>query len=223
MRLLFTGLFLLLAAISLSGQRAEKKERFRITDEYQGYKIIWDTLEKANFLQSPSGGMNKLEIPHMNYPGKARFQHGFVYCSTGDMKALTDLSGRQILEPCHFIRFYKDSNLINAFICGAKSWIYLNFQGDTLCFGPTMGKNYVPPLGGKLNPAHVQKWNEEIKWGYLDDQARWVIPPKFEEAGELVDGYAKVKLNGLWGALNAKGEMVVQPKHPEKDFEIPKK
>ncbi|MEI6092295.1 MAG: WG repeat-containing protein [bacterium] len=55
-------------------------------------------------------------------------------------------------------------------------------------------------------------------WGYVDelmwnnyDEWNVVIPARFEEAGEFIDGLARVKEQGLFGYINKKGEYVIQP------------
>lgn len=55
-------------------------------------------------------------------------------------------------------------------------------------------------------------------WGYADDNLwnnfdEWheIIPPRFEEAAEFVDGLAKVKEHGLYGYIDKTGNYVIEP------------
>lgn len=51
--------------------------------------------------------------------------------------------------------------------------------------------------------APVQSSNG--RWGYIDEQQRWVIPPRFEEVREFQGGRAAVRQNGRWGFINKRG------------------
>lgn len=44
------------------------------------------------------------------------------------------------------------------------------------------------------------------KWGYINTNNQFVIPPKFEDAQEFKSDRAAVKLNNKWGFINKKGE-----------------
>lgn len=44
------------------------------------------------------------------------------------------------------------------------------------------------------------------KWGYINEQQKFVIQPKFEDAKEFQGGKAPAKINGKWGFINKRGE-----------------
>ncbi len=44
------------------------------------------------------------------------------------------------------------------------------------------------------------------RWGYVDEQQRWIIHPRFEDAQEFKGGRAAVRQNGKWGFINKRGE-----------------
>lgn len=52
--------------------------------------------------------------------------------------------------------------------------------------------------------APVQSTNG--RWGYVDEQQRWVIQPRFEDAQEFKGGRAAARQNGKWGFINKRGE-----------------
>ena len=52
--------------------------------------------------------------------------------------------------------------------------------------------------------APVQSTNG--RWGYVDEQQRWIIQPRFEDAQEFKGGRAAVRQNGKWGFINKRGE-----------------
>jgi hypothetical protein len=53
----------------------------------------------------------------------------------------------------------------------------------------------------------------EGRWGYLDAAGRGVIPPRFEWAGDFVDGLAPAKDDGgLCGYVDRRGEFAIPPR-----------
>lgn len=46
------------------------------------------------------------------------------------------------------------------------------------------------------------------KWGYLNHQGEWIIPPKLDDARTFADGIARFCENGLWGYINLQGEII---------------
>lgn len=44
------------------------------------------------------------------------------------------------------------------------------------------------------------------RWGYVNEQQRWIITPRFEDAQEFKGARAAVRQNGKWGFINKRGE-----------------
>lgn len=56
--------------------------------------------------------------------------------------------------------------------------------------------------------------NEEGKYGFVDRNGNVVVNYIYDDASEQNDyGYASVKKDGLWGAVNSKGEVAVAPSY----------
>ncbi|TNE81055.1 MAG: WG repeat-containing protein [Bacteroidetes bacterium] len=207
---------LLISSIQLPEFTEIQKPQFS-DQRYKQYKIEFDDLQNKNFLIDTILG-TEMEIPNYlgrAYPGDSRFVHGLVYTRCGDMKALMNLKGKPILEPCHYIRFYAEDSLIDAYICGKASWIFLNFNTDTLSMGPSPGQS--PILSDSFNIV-VGGTRDAPALGYLGKDARWKIKPQFEEALPFENGQAKVKLNGLWGLIDTKGQWIIEPRYTDSDF-----
>jgi hypothetical protein len=51
------------------------------------------------------------------------------------------------------------------------------------------------------------------KYGYINQKKEVVIPAKFDQAQNFMNGLAAVRINDLWGFINTKGEMVIAPKY----------
>lgn len=47
---------------------------------------------------------------------------------------------------------------------------------------------------------------KQSKWGYVNEKGSFIIAPQFDWAEGFKNGVAKVKRNGTWGIVNAKGE-----------------
>lgn len=51
-----------------------------------------------------------------------------------------------------------------------------------------------------------------FEWGYIDRGGRWVIKGNYRFADDFSEGLAGVALNGKYGFINRRGEMVIQPR-----------
>ena len=53
------------------------------------------------------------------------------------------------------------------------------------------------------------------KWGYLDKQGHFVVPPQFDVAQDFAEGLAAVEIGGektgKWGYIDLTGHYVVNP------------
>lgn len=43
------------------------------------------------------------------------------------------------------------------------------------------------------------------RWGFVNTNQQWVIPPRFEEVKDFKGGKAPAKMNGRWGFINRQG------------------
>ena len=53
--------------------------------------------------------------------------------------------------------------------------------------------------------------NPDTKYGYIDRENRIVIPPQFDHGHNFSGGFALVKLEGRWGAVDVNGNFLRQP------------
>ena len=64
----------------------------------------------------------------------------------------------------------------------------------------------------KLKP----KEGDNNLWGYVDEEGKWVIKPKFREAHYFIEGFASVTLDYLsYGFIKPDGSWLVKPKFEE--------
>lgn len=65
-------------------------------------------------------------------------------------------------------------------------------------------------MGGKI--AYMDSTG---KWGFIDNDGKIVIEPKFDEAKSFSNGLAAVKLGDNWGFINERGELVIDYKYSD--------
>lgn len=53
--------------------------------------------------------------------------------------------------------------------------------------------------------------NGKYKSGYIDNNGNFVIPPRFDQAGDFTGELAPVRIGRRWGYINRAGEMVINP------------
>ena len=49
------------------------------------------------------------------------------------------------------------------------------------------------------------------KWGFMNRNGEYSIPPKFDEVGFFSEGLAAVKVGIKWGFVDGKGKWVIPP------------
>ena len=59
---------------------------------------------------------------------------------------------------------------------------------------------------------HLKKDSLNNKFGYSDNNNKYVIEPIFEEAKEFNNKLARVKMDGKWACIDKNGEFVISPK-----------
>lgn len=92
---------------------------------------------------------------------------------------------------------------------------YLSIKPDILL--PIENKSIILPYYVETNTV-LQEDNEntrETKYGYitvsniLNNTLQWELPCIYEDAKRFYEGYAPVKINGKWGIIDQKGEIVI--------------
>lgn len=96
-------------------------------------------------------------------------------------------------------------------LCGVydgSKWGFANLEGEL-----------VIPCKYELVGSHVNGYApffENKKWGFLDTKGNIAIEPQFDSVSFFNDlGLAKVKNDGLWSAINARGTVIFSGKTKE--------
>jgi hypothetical protein len=74
-------------------------------------------------------------------------------------------------------------------------------------------------IGFTQTPIFVAQ--EKNKYGYIDENGKYLIQPIFEYAGPFYHDRAIAKQSGKFGLINTKGEFVVKPMYEEAVFHAP--
>jgi len=71
-------------------------------------------------------------------------------------------------------------------------------------------------LIGRFNEglARFQDDASEL-YGFIDERRRVAIKPQFPEAGDFVEGVARVRVGHDWGFIDKKGKVIIEPKYWE--------
>ncbi|HEU0137527.1 MAG TPA: WG repeat-containing protein, partial [Flavobacterium sp.] len=56
-------------------------------------------------------------------------------------------------------------------------------------------------------------YEENEKWGYINDKGKIIIKPQFDEAGKFSEGLALVSIGLNKGFINDKAEFIIEPKY----------
>lgn len=62
-----------------------------------------------------------------------------------------------------------------------------------------------------MTHKNLQLCKEKGKYGYKDENGKWIVEPKFMMADEFDRGSARVQLDGMWGYLKEDGSWLVEP------------
>ena len=117
-----------------------------------------------------------------------------------------------LFEPKYILRWVKKPTRLKV-----TGWWLLS---ELLCFGACclyIGisfNNSMDPLVQELHP----QMNKTGKWGYVEKRKK-VIPYLYDEAEEFNNGLAKVKINGKYGFINKKGEVVLPLIYDEIEYD----
>lgn len=89
-------------------------------------------------------------------------------------------------------------------------WIYINKQGEEVDLA-TSSRSIISPV--KIPKVNRQMANG--KWGFTDNQGKWLINPRFDYAGSFSDGLAPVQIANQWGYIDTLGSIKIPFEYEE--------
>jgi hypothetical protein len=83
-------------------------------------------------------------------------------------------------------------------------WIFINKQGEKYNFSQ-LSRSIIS--GGEKN--NFNKKVDKGKWGFANNQDKWVIPPKFDYVDSFSEGLAPVMVENKWGYIDTTGNIKI--------------
>ncbi|HQR93962.1 MAG: hypothetical protein B7Y15_14780 [Bacteroidetes bacterium 24-39-8] len=172
------------------------KPQFSSTGDFDeaGYALV--RINKTDKTQSIINKKGKVLVKNIPYQPKSdglespRFKNGLVpiYDTVQKKYGYMDYTGKTVI-PIQFVT-------AKEFDKSGTTWVNIGGQIE--------GKGlFEKTLGGK--------------WALIDTKGNLVIPYfRAEQVSQFVEDLAAVKMNGLWGFMNLKGEIVIEPQWKER-------
>lgn len=166
------------------------------------------------------------------------YQFGFAQVDVGGKSGLIDRDGKMVIEPKYgFIRAIAPDRFavserreLGGMIGGEDfSSTRVEFTpsggvtGLFFGFADSIATEIIDMSGRRIAPVEPRapmfdkddlsiRWEKkENLWGLARADGSWLVEPKFQQAGSLIDGLALVVLNGKFGFIDLKGNFVIEP------------
>lgn len=181
--------------INMKGEFVIKPQFYSTGDfDESGYALVY--INKTDKTQSIINKNGKILVKNIPYQAmsdgisSASFQKGLVpiYDTVQKKYGYMDYTGKTVI-PIQFVTAEEFSK-------SGYAWVNMGGQIE--------GKGlFAKTLGGK--------------WALIDNKGNQVIPYfRAEQVGRFEEDLAVVKMNGLWGFMNLKGEIVIEPQWKER-------
>ena len=170
--------------------------------------------------------------PRFSFAGP--FTNGVAVVKSGYQYGLINKEGRFLLKPRYQkIELYPEEQLIfarkkkgyqifdwNAQRKNRKSYPFLRPPSDGLIPFTRKGSGYLDFEGNEVIKNDF-KWTESFqdglaraslgsKWGYIDHNGNWIIPPVLSRCSDFHQGRAAFRnSNGFWGLIDKNGDTII--------------
>lgn len=147
----------------------------------------------------------KLVIP-ASYMKVDYFSDGKAWARVGEGQIGYINKKGEMVIPAKFLncdRFDPVSNM--ARVKDASGWYYINESGIKLSVVTKRYNDFQEGLCRTDNNAEV------IKIGFIKKDGTWAIEPKYDAANDFQNGFATIRMNKLWGAIDKNGKTIIEP------------
>jgi hypothetical protein len=138
------------------------------------------------------------------YESAEMFSEGYSTVQVNSKWGLIDESGKYIIEPKY--------EYLGSIHNGLASYR----ANDKYGFVDISGQERIKPQfewTGDFSEGLCVVRNKDNKHGFIDTTGNIMIDFQFQYAHPFENGQAKIQMNGLWGAIDKTGSIVVEPKH----------
>lgn len=131
------------------------------------------------------------------------FREGLAPAAQGSQWGFIDRQGNWVIPP-QFSRVHGFS--------GGRATVWLGERAGVVT---ATGALVIPPQRfwaiGEFRQGRAAAMDRSGRWGFIDPEGNWLIPPRFSSAGSFSEGLAVVALEGKRGYVNLAGELVIPP------------
>lgn len=88
--------------------------------------------------------------------------------------------------------------------------VLILFQAAQALAMPSAGS-----ASGEVANQRIKPVEKNGKWGYVDEDGQFAIPPRFDWAGPFSEGLAAIEIDHKFGYIDPDGRFAIQPKYFE--------
>lgn len=178
------------------------------------FRLIVDAYYSTEGL-IPMGDVKKWLLGYIDMAGQVRVPFQFANGSTFHEGLATI-----------FLSFRAGAIDVNGNMVIPNKYLSMSIFSEGLAYANKSGekRGYITPndeykfqgdfIDGTIFMNGLAAVDDPIKHliGYIDPTGKFIIPPKYTDAGIFSEGFAPAKINGKWGFINSGGNFFIQPK-----------
>lgn len=156
------------------------------------------TMDKKYGFINESG---ELVIPSQ-FQAVGSFANGMAWARADNGKVgFIDETGKWAVKPEYDAAKSFDRESGMARVKKDGRWLYVDRSGKVLAFEMEAAFDFSEGL------AIAEKGGLR---GFINNEGKWVIEPKFQDVKKFENGYARVKINNKWGVIDKSGKWIIE-------------
>ena len=146
---------------------------------------------------------NGEEVIPCKYDDANSFSEGLARVSLNEKWGCINTKGEKIV-PCKYDYIGKciENGLLEVQLDNKMGFVDLNGKEVISC-------QYKTGTWKEFTDGYRPVKNMEGKWGVIDTTGRVVVPFKYDDAGDIENGYTRVYLDGKYGLCNMEGKEII--------------
>lgn len=131
------------------------------------------------------------------------FENGYAQAQKGGKWGIIDKTGEFVVTPAYYNVTNYSGKVFGCQETMYKQWVLKDLNGKTI------SKDSLSRIGSFDNGLAPAR-NIENLYGYINEEGKWIIEPKFTNAHIFKGGLAAVEVDSKsWGFINTEGELVI--------------
>ncbi len=198
--------------INKKGEKCFETNKYEIVGHFNYGLCLVEINEKIHFMNKKGEIVIKTKFPY-----GFGFQDGVAVLWDDDLKVeYIDTTGRVIIPFSNF-RFGENFSEGLAHASTQDNSFYIDKKGNKV-IALLGGLTYNEFSDGMALVQSKQLENYTYKYGFINREGIFVIPIKYEKAYSFKEGFAAVFVNGKFGFINKKNELVIDPQFENVDI-----